>query len=556
MANMAMSINSNPLSLGAQRSLSSHLTEQSKLIARLTTGVRINGAADDPAGQAVAARMTAGLRGNSQAMRSLSDAGSMLQVAEGAMASVNDSLQRLREMAVAAGNASYTADDRAALQKEAVQLLQHINQVGEQTMFNGEAVFAQERVSIGGDARKRAVIDGLKTGWLSSAEDMIKKYYGLSADGAKMTVNLDTTDGASNVLASVSGTWSGGKFADIHLNIDMADFGTADTPDGGGAPLYSDRIIAHEMAHAIMSRTMNFQSLPQWFVEGTAELIQGADERLAGAVGGGSAGTVATIAGGGFTYEGAYAASRYLHTRMKELGVEGGIKGVMQYLTQNQGANLDAALNAVSGGVYASNAAFLADFGANGVDYIDNRMNLTNADTGAIGGADADGGSTLDARGVVADSGTSNASDGLAHFEVIYPELGGATGVRRVQIQAGDGAGDLIELQFSSMNAAALGLADLDLDRSQVALLHIDQALDFVNQQRVVVGASSNRLDMAVASLQTNSLSLEAARERVQGVDYATSTAGLTRSQILQQAASAMLAQANSQPRAVLSLLR
>lgn len=228
----------------------------------------------------------------------------------------------------------------------------------------------------------------------------------------------------------------------------------------------------------------------------------------------------------------------------------------MQYLDQNQSADLDDALNAVTGGAIADTAAFLSDFDSGGAAFITNKMNLANADTGAIGGLDADGAAPRDARAVVADSGTSNASDGLANFNVVYPELGGATGVNRMQIQVGEGAGDLIELQFSSMNAGALGLADLDLDNSAVSLLHLDQALEFVNQQRVNVGAASNRLDLAASGLQTNAVNLAAAKDRIEGADFAGTAAGLTRAQILQQAASAMLAQANSMPRAVLSLLR
>lgn len=551
---MALSISTNTLSLSTQRSMRTHDTEQAKVIERLSSGMRINRASDDAAGQAITSRLTSSLRGNSQAMRSLSDATSMLQVADGAVASVTETLQRLREMAVAAGNGSYTDGDRGALQKETQALLQHITQVGTDTSFNGDAVFSQDTVSIGGDERRRAVLDGLQSGWLSSAEDMIKQHYGLMGDGAKLTVNLDTTDGAYNVLASVSGTSSGGKLNNLHLNLDMADFGTAVTPDGGSAPLYSDRIVAHEMVHAVMGRTMNMGALPQWFVEGTAELINGADERLAGA--GSIAGVVSNIAGGGFSYEGGYAASRYLHDRMKGLGVEGGIKGIMQYLNNNQSADLDAALNAVSKGVYTSNAAFLADFGANGAQFINTKMNLTNADTGAIGGLDADGGNVRDARAVVPASGTSNAADGLAGFNVVYPDEGGASGVRRVQVQAGDSVGDLIDLQFSSMNARALGLANLDITRSTVALLTIDRALEFVNEQRVRTGASSNRLDLAAGALETSSQNMQAARSRIQDTDYASDTARLTRTQILQQAASAMLAQANGQPRSVLSLLR
>ncbi|MBB6132145.1 flagellin [Massilia aurea] len=551
---MALSISTNTLSLSTQRSMRTHDTEGAKLTERLSSGMRINRASDDAAGQAITSRLSSNLRGVSQAMRSLSDATSMLQVADGAMASVTDTLQRLREMAVAAGNGSYTDGDRGALQKETQALLQHITQVGTDTSFNGQALFSQDTVSIGGDERRRAVLDGLQSGWLSSAEDLIKQHYGLMGDGAKLTVNLDTTDGGYNVLASVSGTSSGGKLNNLHLNIDMADFGTAPTPDGGSAPLYSDRIVAHEMVHAVMGRTMNMGSLPQWFVEGTAELINGADERLAGA--GSIAGVVATIAGGGFSYEGGYAASRYLHDRMKGLGVEGGIKGIMQYLNNNQSADLDAALNAVSKGVYTSSAAFLADFGANGEQFINTKMNLTNADTGAIGGLDADGGPVRDARAVVPASGTSNAADGLAGFNVVYPDEGSASGVRRVQVQAGDSAGDLIDLQFSSMNARALGLANLDMTRSSVALLSIDRALEFVGEQRVRTGASSNRLDLAAGALETSSQNMQAARSRIQDTDYASDTAQLTRTQILQQAASAMLAQANGQPRSILSLLR
>jgi flagellin len=551
---MALFISTNTLSLSTQRSMRTHDTEGAKLVERLSSSMRINRASDDAAGQAITSRLTSNLHGTSQAMRSLSDATSMLQVADGAMASVTDTLQRLREMAVAAGNGSYTDGDRGALQKETQALLQHITQVGTDTSFNGQALFSQDTVSIGGDERRRAVLDGLQSGWLSSAEDLIKQHYGLMGDGAKLTVNLETTDGAYNVLASVSGTSSGGKLNNLHLNIDMADFGTAPTPDGGSAPLYSDRIVAHEMVHAVMGRTMNMGSLPQWFVEGTAELINGADERLAGA--GNIAGVVATIAGGGFSYEGGYAASRYLHDRMKGLGVEGGIKGIMQYLNNNQSADLDAALNAVSKGVYTSNAAFLADFGANGAQFINTKMNLTNADTGAIGGLDADDGPVRDARAVVPASGTSNAADGLAGFNVVYPDEGGASGVRRVQVQAGDSAGDLIDLQFSSMNARALGLANLDMTRSNVALLSIDRALEFVGEQRVRTGASSNRLDLAAGALETSSQNMQAARSRIQDTDYASDTARLTRTQILQQAASAMLAQANGQPRSILSLLR
>jgi flagellin len=558
---MTLSINNNSLSLNAQRHLAEHTDEASRLIARLSAGSRIAGASDDPAGQAISARMSSQLRGMSQVMRNINDGTSMLQVADSAMASIGDSLQRLRELAVQSGDGALSDQDRGALQDEAVQILAQITDVGTTTAFNGQALFSQDAVSIGGDARKRNVIDGLKTGWLASAEAMVKKYYGIEGDGAAIKVNLGgIDDGQWNVLASVSGTTeANGKVKDLSLNLDMADFGSGTTADGGAAFLYNDRVIAHEMVHAIMDRSMNMTSLPGWFKEGTAELIQGSDERLANAIGGGGAAAIVSgVTSSGYSYEGAYAAARYMHDKLKGLGVEGGMKGLMSYLNKNQSATLDTALNAVTGGQLADSNAFLNDFHTYGVGFINTKMNLTNADTGAIGGLDADGGPSLDARSVVSDVGTTPADRPLEHFSVDFPEIGGATGVKRMQIQVGAGTSkdDLIELQFSAMNAQALGLADLDMKKTAVALLHIDQAIDFVDRQRVVAGAAGNRLDMAAANTQTASVNLADSQSRIQDVDYASSTVRLTRAQILQQAASAMLTQANGQPNAVLALLR
>jgi flagellin len=551
---MSMSINSNALSLGVQKKLAEHTNDTSRLIGRLATGLRINSASDDAAGQALASRMTAGLRGLSEVMRNINDATSLLQVADGAMANIGDNLQRLRELAVASGNASYSDSDRTKLQQEANQLLTQITQVGTQTEFNGQSVFAQETGSIGGtDSKKRVVLDGLKTGWLSAAEETIRKYYGIEGKGAALSVNVDENNGAGGVLASVSG-----NSGTMSLNLDMDDFGTAATPDGGSAAMYSDRIVAHEMVHAVMlsATSFNFNGAG-WFTEGTAELIHGADERLSGDIG--AAGSVANLVAAfdsTYKYSGGYAASRYMHDQLKDLGVEGGIKGVMQYMSENAGADLSTALNAVSKTRWANVAAFEADFRSNGAAFINAKMNLTNDDTGAIGGLDADGGSSRNARDVAQDVGPGTADAPLKGFKVVMPELGGSTVTKRMQVQVGANAGDLIDLEFAAMNASALGLAGLDMKNSAVALLHIDQAIDFVDKQRVAVGASSNRLDLVASNTQTSSVNLEASRSRIQDVDYAETTSRLTRAQILQQAASAMMTQANGEPRAVLALLR
>jgi flagellin len=552
---MSLSLNNTSLSLNAQRKLAEHTNEATRLVARLSAGARIQDAADDPAGQAVVGRMASRLTGMSQAMRSINDTTSMLQVADSALSNITDSLQRLRELAVASGNGSYTDSDRNTLQAEANQILAQINQTGNGASFNGQAIFSPQHVS-GEDKNKRAVLDSLRAGWLSSAEDMVEQYYGLQGDGVTLKINLDTTDGQGGVLASVTGSTAPGS--DVTLNVDMADFSNITTPDGGNGPVFDDRVIAHEMVHAIMLRSTSF-NFPQWFTEGTAELIHGADERVAGALAGGqtAAGIVGTITGGGFSYEGGYVASRYLHDQLKAMGVAGGMKGLMTYLNQNRSADLDTALKAVTGGQYQDTADFMTDFAAHGANYITGTMNLTNADTGAIGGLDADGGPSRDAQGVVPEAGFGTGAKPLRNFKVEYPDIGsGGATMRHVQVQVGENAGDVIAMQFAAVDTSALGLADLDLHNTAVALLHIDDALAYVTGQRVQVGAYSNRMDAVAGNLQTTSQNLETARGRIQDVDYAGSTVQLTRAQILQQAASAMLTQANGEPRAVLALLR
>ena len=552
---MSLSINNQSLSLHAQRKLAEHTNEITRLVSRLSSGTRIASATDDPAGQALAGRMKSQLTGMSQAMRGINDATSMLQVADSTLSSITDRLQRLRELAVASGNGSYTDLDRNTLQAEADQILSQVTEMGNGASFNGQGIFSPASANGNEDKGKRAVLDSLKAGWLSAAEGMVEQYYGLQGDGVTLKINLDTSDGRSGVLASVTGSTAPGS--DVTLNIDMADFSDMSTPDGGTGPVYDDRVIAHEMVHAIMLRSTSF-NFPQWFTEGTAELIHGADERLAGALAGGQTaqGIVDTITGGGFSYEGGYVASRYLHNQLKSMGVAGGMKGLMTYLTQHQSADLDTALKAVTGGQYQGVDDFMTAFAANGAGFIAG-MDLTNADTGAIGGLDADGGPSRDAQGVVPESGFGTGDRPLRNFKVEYPDIGGGgTTKHRVQIQVGASAGDLVDMEFAAVNASALGLGDLDMHNTAVALLHIDDALAFVNEQRVQVGAYSNRMDAAASNNQTASMNLEAAKSRIEDVDYAGAAVRLTRAQILQEAASAMLSQANGEPRAVLALLR
>ncbi|MBB5019326.1 flagellin [Chitinivorax tropicus] len=559
-----MQIQTNLGSLFSQRVLTQTTNGTGTVLQRLSSGLRINTAKDDAAGLQISERMTAQVRGNVQAIRNVNDGVGILQVAEGAMTSTIDMLQRIRELAVEANNASLSTSDRYALQQESIQLLNGITKIGVQTEFNGDQVFSQSTDSIGGNATRRAVSDGLKLGWIEESEALIKKYFGIVADGATLTINFDTSDGAGNTLASVSGSvGAGGKVFNQSLNVDMADFVPPNLPDGGTAPFYNDRVIAHEMVHAVMGRAVNMAAMPTWFLEGAAELIHGADERLAGDIqaAGGSVSTIVTNISNAWTgtsrdYSSAYAATRYLHDKLKGLGVEGGIKGLMQKLAST-GSNLDTALNAVTGGTYASTAAFLTDFGANGVNYINTRMNLTNTDTGGIGGFDADSGAVRSAKDVLSDQGSTYADKMTDGFRLVYPTVAGGTGAKYYQLQLGSNPQQTLTASFTAVNAQALGVDDIDLVKLPThALAHIDEALDYLNKQRAQIGAQLSRLAFSSQNLSFNVENTSSSRSRIRDADYASETAALARQQILQQSGTAMVTQANQLPKLALQLLR
>ena len=134
---MAQVINTNVMSLNAQRNLSTNSASLATTIQRLSSGLRINSAKDDAAGLAISQRMTTQVRGMDVAARNANDGISLAQTAEGALSSIGENMQRIRELAVQAANGTNSAEDRAALQKEVTQLSAEITRVKDNSSFNG-----------------------------------------------------------------------------------------------------------------------------------------------------------------------------------------------------------------------------------------------------------------------------------------------------------------------------------------------------------------------------------------------------------------------------------
>ncbi len=141
---MPMTINTNVASLNAQRNLTASSSSLSTSMQRLSSGLRINSAKDDAAGLAIAERMNAQVRGMNVAVRNANDGISLAQTAEGALGKVGESLQRMRELAVQARNATNTSDDRDSLDKEFGELAKEVQRVLGGTTFNGKKVLGDD----------------------------------------------------------------------------------------------------------------------------------------------------------------------------------------------------------------------------------------------------------------------------------------------------------------------------------------------------------------------------------------------------------------------------
>jgi flagellin len=578
---MPLSLNTNVASLNAQRNLNASQGALGKALQRLSSGLRINSAADDAAGLAISERMTTQVRGLNQAVRNANDGISMLQTTDAALGAVSESLRRIRELAVQAANSTNSDSDRAAIQSEIAELTREVDRVGRTTTFNGRNVFDQSTRSVVGDRDQLAVIDGLQSGWLSAAEDLVRTYYGIEAKGAEISIELTNfSDGAGGTLARVTAmVGASGPGTNIKLQIDMSDFVPPNPPNGGSGPVFNDRILAHEMTHAVMDATMNVGSMftnnQQFFLEGTAELLHGGDERLysdlmrlgSGDAAAGIGDVVDMIDDWGSSWDGsseaysaAYAGMRYLDAEIKAAGGEG-IKDITTYLAADSSRTLDQALANASRGRFTDVDDFKTDFRNNATTFIGNLLSsgqLTDADTGALGGANASGGPVRTATSVIPNAATRSGEDQLAGFAESWQQVAGmnvSTG-KAQSFQIGSEAGQTLDIRSFAMNGTALDIMDADVttDANRV-IAKMDRALEYINARRADLGAQLNRLDSVIANLSTNAESLTASRSRVQDTDFAQETANLTRAQILQQAGTAMVAQANTSPQLVLRLL-
>lgn len=589
---MAAVINTNTASLNAQRNLSTSQSSLTTSLQRLSSGLRINSAKDDAAGLAISDRMTAQIKGLNQAARNANDGISLAQTAEGALNSVSDSLQRMRELSVQSSNASNSASDRASLQKEVDQLVQQINTVASQTSFNGvkllDGTFNAQTFQVGAnkgetiniDSIASAKADSLGVGTTSSYSSDLSSTVTTGAIGAGgITVNgygvgPSTSDGVSastSVVGSLSTDFvdaSDITAGDLKINgvsIAAVTFGAAETASTAGVVV----------AAAINLETANTGVIAAADATGKVTLTSkdGRDIKIE------QSGT-ATTARTGLTSGTTAVGSDSAIAKAAAFNSVSGQTGVSAVATQAQvtlgaiSANAAVAgdatdyikINGVKlGAIAAGTAANFTDQGNNvtsAINAVSNQTGVTatfDATTKKITMTAQDGRTiNVETKGTAAANNVGQATDTLTNT------YGGLKLSSSSSAGINIGGADLAKTALPSGYTAATatfgaGVSKIDITTAsgaQNALATIDSALATVNSSRANLGAIQNRFTSVVSNLNTTSENVSAARSRIQDTDFAAETANMTRGQILQQAGTAMLAQANQLPQSVLSLLK
>lgn len=261
-------INTNVMSLNAQRNLSTSNASLGNTIQRLSSGLRVNSAKDDAAGLAIAERMNAQVRGMNVAIRNANDAISLSQTAEGALGKIGDSLQRMRELAVQSANATNGDDDRAALHAEFSQLQDEISRVIDGTTFNGTALFTGSdsfTFQVGAGTTDNDTIDitrnQLSGGTAGTSGEL--------ADDAAADVVLATVTTASDISTDADAARNAIDDIDAALNAvnsERANYGAA---QNRFESVISNLQISAENVTAARSRIMDAD-----FAKETAELTR------------------------------------------------------------------------------------------------------------------------------------------------------------------------------------------------------------------------------------------------------------------------------------------
>ncbi|HBZ14194.1 MAG TPA: flagellin FliC [Pantoea sp.] len=570
---MAQVINTNSLSLITQNNINKNQSALSTSIERLSSGLRINSAKDDAAGQAIANRFQSNITGLTQAARNANDGISAAQTTEGALSEINNNLQRVRELTVQSQNGTNSQSDLDSIQDEIKSRLDEIDRVSGQTQFNGVNVLSKDgslKIQVGANDGQTISIDlkkidsstlglnGFNVNGSGTIANKAATISDLSAAGATVTgagpyavttsnAALTASDALSRLKTGDTVVTTGTSGATYTYNADTDNFTTTATVADGAVTAFANTLkpAAGTTASGTYTRssgTVDFDVDANGKVTiGGQDAFLTTDGNLTtNNAGGAAAATLASMfqngsdvatAGSvklnGTTYNFAGGADSGL-TYTKTVSKDAVLSDVNAAVSTN--AAITAATVTYNNGVQNFDATFGGATPANGVGnatntYVDGDKELTTTASYTVNyNVDKDTGKVT-----VASNGA------------------GATGKYAAEVGAQayvNSAGKLTTETTSAGTATSDPLAALD------------SAISSIDKFRSSLGAIQNRLDSAVTNLNNTTTNLSEAQSRIQDADYATEVSNMSKAQIIQQAGNSVLAKANQVPQQVLSLLQ
>ncbi|MCC7825445.1 FliC/FljB family flagellin [Escherichia coli] len=560
---MAQVINTNSLSLITQNNINKNQSALSSSIERLSSGLRINSAKDDAAGQAIANRFTSNIKGLTQAARNANDGISVAQTTEGALSEINNNLQRVRELTVQATTGTNSQSDLDSIQDEIKSRLDEIDRVSGQTQFNGVNVLAKDgsmKIQVGAN------------------------------DGQTITIDLKKIDSSTLKLTgfNVNGSGSVANTAATKADLAAAAIGTPGAADSTGAIAYTVSAgltkttaagVKNGFAAGATSNAYKLNKDNNTFTYDTTATTAELQSYLTP-----KAGDTAT-----FSVEIGGTTQDVVLSSDGKLTAKDGSKLYIDTtgnLTQNGGNNgVGTLAEATLSGLALNNNGGAAVKST--ITTADNTSIVLNASSDGTGNAGTEG--TIAVTGAVISSAALQSASKTTGFTVGTAGTAGYISVGTDgSVQAYDVAtsgnkdsytntdGTLttdnttkLYLQKDGSVTNGSGKAvyveadgDFTTDAATKAatttdpLAALDDAISQIDKFRSSLGAIQNRLDSAVTNLNNTTTNLSEAQSRIQDADYATEVSNMSKAQIIQQAGNSVLAKANQVPQQVLSLLQ
>lgn len=572
-----MIINHNLMANNALRNMSINSNSASKAMEKLSSGLRINRAGDDAAGLAISEKMRGQINGLNQASSNSQDAISMIQTAEGALNETHSILQRMRTLAVQAGNDTNVTIDRGEIQKEINQLSSEINRIGNTTEFNTQALLK-------GDSKV-----SLEDTGLASLQTDVKLTTGVDASATQATqsITIASADDAETLTVSLNGQTLTMTFATANTTTTLTS-NSAATVGLGGTAAQTAAGNGEKIREALQSMIDNNSALKgNYTVTGsgaTLTITANSDGDYAGAAGsiGTSGGTAfASVTANLGTTTAAVNASASID--FATIATAGDVKALLgkgitingqqiEFYNANEGAYTGDAL-----GINISDAVNATGNFASAVV-----NDIVNQAGSKLSGVTLSVGTTTNLKVTASEAGTIGNS-----LEVTD---GGVQKAFQATFQVGANQGQQFTIDINDMRSIAIGITSTEgavdsktgakfvatkivtngtdsivreasLDVSSApnatnAVKTINNAIEAVSSERSKLGAFQNRLEHTINNLGTSSENLTSAESRIRDVNMAQEMSEYSKNNILSQAAQAMLAQANQQPQQVLQLLR